>query len=278
MGGIMSLSREERRRYARHLILPEMGVSGQLKLRAASVLCLGAGGLGSPVAMYLAAAGIGRLGIVDADVVDCSNLQRQILHGTGDIGRAKTDSAGDTLRRLNPHVEVVLHAVRLRRDNARQVLAPYDVVVDATDSYATRDLINDASVLLKKPNIYGAVGGFHGQASLFAPHRGGPCYRCLYPEPPPAQEASGSAAGGILGVLPGIVGCIQAAETIKWLLGQGTSLMGRLLVVDALEMRFREIKVRRDPACPVCGGRPTVAIQSDINDGAPGQGTRPTIL
>ena len=196
----MPLSDEEMRRYARHLILPEVGLAGQDKLRAASVLCVGAGGLGSPVALYLAAAGVGRLEIVDADAVDCSNLQRQILHGTGDLGRAKTDSAADALRRLNPHVDVVLHAVRLRQDNALSLLERCDLVVGAADNLATRYLINDAAVRLGKPNVYGAVGRFDGQASLFAPHRGGPCYRCLYPEPPSPEPEPGAASDGVLGV------------------------------------------------------------------------------
>lgn len=259
----MPLSHDEIRRYARHLILPEVGLAGQNKLRAARVVCVGAGGLGSPTVMYLAAAGVGRLGVVDHDVVDCSNLQRQILHGTGDVGRAKTDSAGDAIRRLNPHVEVVLHAVRLKRENALQVLGGYDIVVDGTDNFATRYLTNDACVLLKKPNIYGSIYRFDGQASVFAPHAGGPCYRCLYPEPPPPGMVPNCAEGGVLGVLPGIVGCIQAAETLKWILGRGTSLLGRLLLVNALDMRFRELKLRRDPACPVCGDNPTITALID---------------
>ncbi|HOB98803.1 MAG TPA: molybdopterin-synthase adenylyltransferase MoeB [Verrucomicrobiota bacterium] len=252
----MPLSDEEMRRYARHLILPEIGLAGQHKLRAGSVLCVGAGGLGSPVALYLAAAGIGRLGIVDADVVDCSNLQRQILHGTGDLGRAKTDSAANALRRLNPHVDVVLHAVRLTRDNAPHLLEGWDVVVGATDNLDARYWINEAAVRLGKPNVYGAIGRFDGQASVFAPHRRGPCYRCLYPEPSAPGHESEAASNGVLGVVPGIVGCIQATEALKWILGIGSSLLGRLLVLNALEMRFREVQIRRDPACPVCGKRP----------------------
>lgn len=261
----MSLSNDEIRRYARHLILPEVGLSGQQKLRAARVVCVGAGGLGSPVAMYLAAAGIGRLGIVDHDVVDSSNLQRQILHGTGDVGRAKTDSAGDRLRGLNPHVQIVLHPVRLSRDNALQLLGEYDLVVDGTDNFATRYLTNDACVLLRKPNIYGSIYRFEGQASVFAPHGGGPCYRCLYPEPPPPELVPSCAEGGVLGVLPGIIGCIQATETLKWILGRGASLLGRLLLVNALDMKFRELKLRRDPACPVCGERPTITELIDYD-------------
>jgi adenylyltransferase/sulfurtransferase len=259
----MPLSNDEIRRYARHLMLPEVGLAGQNKLRAARVVCVGAGGLGSPVAMYLAAAGVGRLGIVDHDVVDLSNLQRQILHGTGDVGRAKTESAGEALRRLNPCVELVLHPVRLNRDNAMQLLGDYDVVVDGTDNFATRYLTNDACVLLRKPNIYGSVYRFDGQASVFAPQCGGPCYRCLYPEPPPPDLAPSCAEGGVLGVLPGVIGCIQATEALKWILGRGTSLLGRLLVLNALDMRFRELKVRRDPACPVCGEHPTITELSD---------------
>jgi adenylyltransferase/sulfurtransferase len=259
----MPLSHDEIRRYARHLLLPEVGLAGQHKLRAARVVCVGAGGLGSPVAIYLAAAGIGRLGIVDHDRVELTNLQRQILHGTGDVGRAKTESAGDTLRRLNPHVELVLHPVRLNRENARQLLGDYDLVVDGTDNFATRYLTNDACVLLKKPNIYGSIYRFDGQASVFAPHQGGPCYRCLYPEPPPPELVPSCAEGGVLGVLPGIVGCIQATETLKWILGRGTSLLGRLLLVNALDMKFRELRVRRDPACPVCGDQPTIRELTD---------------
>ncbi len=253
----MELSNDEVRRYSRHLILPEVGMAGQKRIRSARVLCVGAGGLGSPIAMYLAAAGVGTLGIVDFDAVDSSNLQRQLLHGTEDVGRPKTESARDTLRRLNPNVEVILHDVRLGRDNALDILSPYDIVVDGTDNFPTRYLTNDACVLLKKPNIYGSIFRFEGQASVFAPHLGGPCYRCLFPEPPPPGTVPSCAEGGVLGVLPGIIGCIQATEILKLVLQQGTSLMGRLLLFNALDMKFRELKLRRDPQCPICGDHPT---------------------
>jgi len=256
--GFMELSADELRRYSRHLTLPEVGLEGQTKIRTSSVLCIGAGGLGSPIALYLAAAGIGKLGIVDFDAVDLSNLQRQILHGTGDIGRAKTTSAQETLRGLNPHVEVVLHEARLTGQNALQIIGPYDFVVDGTDNFPTRYLTNDACVLLKKPNVYGSIFRFEGQASVFAPHLGGPCYRCLYPQPPPPGLAPSCAEGGVLGVLPGIIGVIQATEIIKLALGVGTTLLNRLLLYNALEMKFRELKLRRDPECPLCGEHPTI--------------------
>lgn len=249
----MPLSHDELRRYARHLNLPEVGLAGQERLRAARVLCIGAGGLGSPIALYLAAAGIGRLGIVDFDVVEFSNLQRQIIHGTKDVGRPKTTSARDAIHRINPHVEVVLHEARLTSANALRVIQGYDVVVDGTDNFPTRYLTNDACVLLGRPNVYGSISRFEGQASVFDPARGGPCYRCLFPEPPPPGTVPSCAEGGVLGVLPGIIGCIQATEIIKLILGQGTSLLGRLLLFNALDMRFREIRLRRDPACPLCG-------------------------
>ena len=255
---VMQLSDEELRRYARHLILPEVGVAGQQKLRSASVLCIGAGGLGSPIALYLAAAGIGKLGIVDFDTVEFSNLQRQILHGTPDVGRPKTESAKDALQRLNPEVEIVLHQARLTSENAFEIIAPYDLVVDGTDNFPTRYLTNDACVLLKKPNVYGSVFRFEGQASVFAPHLGGPCYRCLYPEPPPPGSVPSCAEGGVLGVLPGLIGLIQATELIKLAIGQGAPLIGRLLLFNALEMKFRELNLRRDPECPVCGEKPTI--------------------
>jgi sulfur-carrier protein adenylyltransferase/sulfurtransferase len=254
----MEFDSDELRRYSRHLSLPEVGLEGQTKIRAASVLCIGAGGLGSPVAMYLAAAGVGKLGIVDFDAVDLSNLQRQILHGTPDVARPKTQSAADALRRLNPKVQVVLHDARLASENALDIVRPYDIVVDGTDNFPTRYLANDACVLLRKPNVYGSVYRFEGQASLFAPHLGGPCYRCLYPEPPPPGTVPSCAEGGVLGVLPGIIGLIQATETLKLILGRGTSLLNRLLLFDALGMRFREVKLRRDPQCPVCGEKPTI--------------------
>lgn len=261
----MDLSKDEIRRYSRHLLLPEVGLAGQKKLRAARVLCIGAGGLGSPVAMYLAAAGVGRLGLVDFDVVEFSNLQRQLLHGTPDVGRPKTESARATLTRLNPEVEVVRHDLRLTRANALEVLRGYDIVVDGTDNFATRYLTNDACVLLRKPNVYGSIFRWEGQASVFAPHLGGPCYRCLYPEPPPPGMVPSCAEGGVLGVLPGIVGCLQATEVLKLILGRGTTLLGRLLLINALESQFKELKVRRDPACPVCGENPTVTELIDYD-------------
>jgi sulfur-carrier protein adenylyltransferase/sulfurtransferase len=259
----MELNSDEIRRYSRHLSLPEVGLEGQRKIRAASVLCIGAGGLGSPVAMYLAAAGVGRLGIVDFDSVDLSNLQRQILHGSPDVGRPKTQSAAAVLNRLNPNVEVVLYETRLTSENALEIVRPYDIVVDGTDNFPTRYLANDACVLLRKPNVYGSIFRFEGQASLFAPHLGGPCYRCLYPEPPPPGTVPSCAEGGVLGVLPGVIGVIQATETLKLLLGKGTSLLNRLLLFDALQMQFRELKLRRDPQCPLCGDRPTITQLMD---------------
>ncbi len=254
----MELNSDELRRYARHLSLPEVGLEGQKKISSASVLCLGAGGLGSPIAMYLAAAGIGKLGIVDFDSVELSNLQRQILHGTPDVGRPKTQSAREAIHHLNPGVEVVLHDTRLTRENALKIIRPYDLVADGTDNFPTRYLTNDACVLLRKPNVYGSIFRFEGQASLFAPHLGGPCYRCLYPEPPPPGTVPSCAEGGVLGVLPGIIGLIQTSEILKLILGQGTSLLNRLLLFNALDMRFRELKLRRDPLCPLCGTRPTI--------------------
>jgi adenylyltransferase/sulfurtransferase len=254
----MQLDNDEIRRYSRHLILPEVGLAGQKKICSTSVVCIGAGGLGSPIAMYLAAAGIGKIGIVDFDEVDFSNLQRQIIHGTADVGRPKAESARDTIKRINPNVEVVLHNTRLTSENALDILAPYDIVVDGTDNFPTRYLTNDACVLLKKPNIYGSIFRFEGQASVFAPHLGGPCYRCLYPEPPPPGMVPSCAEGGVLGVLPGIIGCIQATEILKLALGKGSSLIGRLLLFNALEMKFRELRLRRDPECPLCGENPTI--------------------
>jgi sulfur-carrier protein adenylyltransferase/sulfurtransferase len=259
----MQLSDQELRRYSRHVILPEVGLDGQKKICAARVLCIGAGGLGSPIALYLAAAGVGTIGLVDFDTVELSNLQRQVLHGTTDVGRLKSDSARDTILRLNPHVDVRLHPVRLTRANALEVLAPYDIVVDGTDNFPTRYLTNDACVLLGKPNVYGSVFRFEGQASVFAPHLGGPCYRCLFPEPPPPGTVPSCAEGGVLGVLPGLIGCLQATEILKLVLGQGTSLLGRLLLYNALDMRFREIKVRRDPLCPLCGEHRTITTLVD---------------
>ncbi|OLC47539.1 MAG: molybdenum cofactor biosynthesis protein MoeB [Acidobacteria bacterium 13_1_40CM_65_14] len=251
------LTNDEIKRYSRHLIMPEVGVEGQRKLKAAKVLCIGAGGLGSPVAMYLTAAGVGTLGIVDFDVVDFSNLQRQILHGTPDVGRSKLASAKDRLQALNPNVDVVAHETAISSENALKLFEPYDVIVDGTDNFPTRYLVNDASVLTGKPNAYGSIFRFEGQASVFAT-KDGPCYRCLYPEPPPPGLVPSCAEGGVLGVLPGIIGVIQATETIKLILGVGEPLIGRFLIVDALRMRFRELKLRKDPDCPVCGTHPTV--------------------
>ena len=254
----MELNNDEIRRYSRHLILPEVGMAGQKKICSTSVLCIGAGGLGSPIALYLAAAGIGKIGIVDFDSVDFSNLQRQIIHGTDDVGRPKAESAKDSISRINPNVEVILHNTRLTSENALQIIGAYDIVVDGTDNFPTRYLTNDACVLLKKANVYGSIFRFEGQASVFAPHLGGPCYRCLYPEPPPPGMVPSCAEGGVLGVLPGIVGCIQATEILKLALGKGTSLVGRLLLFNALDMKFRELKLRRDPQCPLCGEKPTI--------------------
>jgi adenylyltransferase/sulfurtransferase len=254
----MELNNDEIRRYSRHLILPEVGLAGQKKIKAASVLCIGAGGLGSPIAMYLAAAGIGKLGLVDFDTVDYSNLQRQILHTDADVGRPKTESAKETIHGINPNVEVVLHNTRITSENALDLIRPYDIVVDGTDNFPTRYLTNDACVLLKKPNVYGSIFRFEGQASVFAPHLGGPCYRCLYPEPPPPGMVPSCAEGGVLGVLPGIIGCLQAAEILKLAIGRGSSLVGRLLLFNALDLKFRELKLRRDPQCPLCGEHPTI--------------------
>jgi len=254
----MQLSNDEIRRYSRHLILPEVGLSGQKKICSTSVLCIGAGGLGSPIAMYLAAAGIGKLGIVDFDTVDFSNLQRQILHTDADVGRPKSLSAKETINGINPGVEVIVHNTRLTSENATEIIKHYDIVVDGTDNFPTRYLTNDACVLLKKPNVYGSIFRFEGQASVFAPHLGGPCYRCLYPEPPPPGMVPSCAEGGVLGVLPGIIGCIQATEILKLALRKGSSLIGRLLLFNALDMTFRELKLRRDTQCPLCGDNPSI--------------------
>lgn len=260
------LSSAEKSRYARHISIPDVGGEGQKRLKAARVLCIGAGGLGSPVAMYLVAAGVGRLGLVDPDVVDFSNLQRQILHGTSDVGRSKLDSAADTLREINPEVQIDRFPVKFTKDNAREIAAPYDVIVDGTDNFQTRYLSNDLAVLTGKPNVYGSIFRFEGQVSVFAPHLGGPCYRCLFPEPPDPGTVPSCAEGGVLGVLPGIVGCLQANEAIKLILGIGEPLTGRLLHFDALKMRFREFQLRRDPQCPVCGENPTVTELIDYDD------------
>jgi adenylyltransferase/sulfurtransferase len=251
------LTTDDLSRYSRHLILPEVGMEGQRRLKAARVLCVGTGGLGSPLAFYLAAAGIGTLGLVDFDVVDASNLQRQIIHSTKDIGRKKLDSAEEKLTALNPSVNVVKHKTMLTSANALEILKDYDIVADGTDNFPTRYLVNDACVLLGKPNVYGSIFRFEGQASVFATEQG-PCYRCLYPEPPPPGLVPSCAEGGVLGILPGLVGVIQATEAIKLILGKGESLIGRLLLVDALNMRFRELKLRKNPECPVCGENPTV--------------------
>ncbi len=251
------LTTDDLSRYSRHLILPEVGMEGQQKLKAARVLCVGTGGLGSPLAFYLAAAGIGTLGLVDFDVVDASNLQRQIIHSTKDIGRKKLDSAEEKLKALNPALNVVKHETMLTSANALEILKDYDIVADGTDNFPTRYLVNDACVLLGKPNVYGSIFRFEGQASVFATEAG-PCYRCLYPEPPPPGLVPSCAEGGVLGILPGLVGVIQATEAIKLILGKGDSLVGRLLLVDALNMRFRELKLRKNPECPVCGANPTV--------------------
>jgi molybdopterin/thiamine biosynthesis adenylyltransferase/rhodanese-related sulfurtransferase/molybdopterin converting factor small subunit len=252
-----TLSAQEIKRYSRHLIMPEVGVDGQRKLKAGSVLCIGAGGLGSPAAMYLAAAGVGTIGVVDCDVVDYSNLQRQLLHGTADVGRPKLQSAKDRLQALNSEVKIETYETTLTSQNALELFEPYDVILDGTDNFPTRYLVNDACVLLKKPNAYGSIFRFEGQASVFGLPEG-PCYRCLYPEPPPPGLVPSCAEGGVLGVLPGIIGTIQATETIKLLLGVGEPLIGRFLIFDALRMKFRELKLRKDPDCPVCGTHPTV--------------------
>jgi adenylyltransferase/sulfurtransferase len=253
-----ALSNDEVLRYSRHLIMPEVGMEGQLKLKQAKVLCIGAGGLGSPLALYLAAAGVGMLGIVDFDVVDMTNLQRQVIHGTADVGRKKLDSAADRIAAINPYVDVRKFETRLTSANALQLFRDFDIIVDGTDNFPTRYLVNDACVLSGKPNVYGSIFRFEGQASVFATQNG-PCYRCLYPEPPPPPGLVPSCAeGGVLGILPGLVGVIQATETIKLILGSGEPLIGRLLLVDALAMRFRELKLRKDPDCPICGDHPTV--------------------
>ena len=251
------LNNDEVARYSRHLIMPEVGMDGQLKLKSASVLCIGAGGLGSPVAMYLGAAGVGRIGIVDFDVVDYSNLQRQVIHGTPDVGRSKLDSARDRLNAINPEVTVETHDVALSSENALELLANYDVIVDGTDNFPTRYLVNDACVILGKPNVYGSIFRFEGQASVFAT-KDGPCYRCLYPEPPPPGLVPSCAEGGVLGILPGVVGTIQATEAVKLIIGVGEPLINRFMIYDALRMKFRELKLRKDPDCPVCGETPTV--------------------
>jgi molybdopterin/thiamine biosynthesis adenylyltransferase/rhodanese-related sulfurtransferase len=253
----VTLSKDEILRYSRHLIMPEVGMEGQLKLKNASVLLVGAGGLGAPLGMYLAAAGIGRIGMVDFDVVDFTNLQRQVIHGTKDVGRKKLDSAFETMADINPFVTLVRHETALSSENALEIFKDYDIVVDGTDNFPTRYLVNDACVLLNKPNVYGSIFRFEGQATVFATE-GGPCYRCLYPEPPPPGLVPSCAEGGVLGILPGVIGLIQATETVKLILGIGQTLAGRLLLYDALGMKFRELKLRRNPDCPVCGDHRTV--------------------
>jgi adenylyltransferase/sulfurtransferase len=259
------LTREELQRYSRHLIMPEVGLDGQKKLKAARVLCVGAGGLGSPLALYLAAAGVGTLGLVDFDVVDVSNLQRQILYGTKDVGRPKLESAAERLKDVNPNVKVVPHEVCLSSDNALDLFRDYDVIADGTDNFPTRYLVNDACVLLGKPNAYASIFRFEGQASVFWAAKG-PCYRCLYQDPPPPGLVPSCAEGGVLGILPGLLGVIQATETIKLILGAGESLIGRLLLVDALGMSFRQLKLRKNPDCVVCGPNPTVTRLIDYEE------------
>ncbi len=254
----IELSNDEIARYSRHLIMPEVTLEGQKRLKAASILCIGAGGLGSPIALYLAAVGIGRIGLVDFDTVDFSNLQRQILHGTRDVGRKKIKRARYTITDINPNVQIHLHDCLFTSENAERLVAPYDLVIDGTDNFPTRYLSNDICVFQKKPNIYGSIFRFDGQCTVFAPHLGGPCYRCLYPEPPPPGMVPSCAEGGVLGVLPGIIGVMQAIEAIKLIIGIGEPLLGRLVHFDALKMKFREFKIRKDPKCPVCGDHPTV--------------------
>lgn len=253
----VELSNEEVQRYSRHLIMPEVGMSGQKKLKAASVLLIGAGGLGSPLAMYLAAAGIGRIGLVDYDVVDYTNLQRQIIHGSKDVGRPKLESAKARILDINPHVQVDTYEVPLTSENALELFKPYDVIIDGTDNFPTRYLTNDACVLLGKPNVYGSIFRFEGQASVFYAEEG-PCYRCLFPEPPPPGLVPSCAEGGVLGVLPGTIGAIQATEAIKLILGNGEPLIGRLLLYDALNMSFEQVRLRKNPNCPVCSENPTL--------------------
>jgi adenylyltransferase/sulfurtransferase len=261
----LTLSNEEIARYSRHLIMPEVGMVGQRKIKQGSVLLIGTGGLGSPLALYLAAAGVGHIGLVDFDVVDSSNLQRQIVHGTSTVGMPKTESARRRLADLNPLVEVTTYETQITSQNALDLMRPYDVIIDGTDNFPTRYLTNDAAVMLGKPNIYGSIFRFEGQATVFYPKEGGPCYRCLYPEPPPPGLVPSCAEGGVLGVLPGVIGTIQATEAIKLLAGIGEPLIGRLMLYDALSMRFRELKLRRNPACPVCGEHPTVTELIDYD-------------
>ena len=261
----ITLSNDEILRYSRHLIMPEVGMEGQQKLKAARVLCIGVGGLGSPLALYLAAAGVGTLGIVDFDVVDYTNLQRQIIHTTADVGRKKLDSATEKLKAINPFLNIRTFETKLTSENALEILADFDIIADGTDNFPTRYLVNDACVLTGKPNVYGSIFRFEGQASVFATKKG-PCYRCLYPAPPPPGLVPSCAEGGVLGILPGLVGVIQATEVIKLILGKGEPLIGRLLLIDALGMKFRELKLRKNPDCPVCGTHPTVSRLIDYNE------------
>ena len=260
-----TLTNDEILRYSRHLIMPEVGMEGQKKLKAARVLCIGAGGLGSPLALYLAAAGVGTLGIVDFDVVDYTNLQRQIIHSTADVGRKKLDSAAEKLKAINPFLNIRKFETRLSSDNALELFRDFEIIADGTDNFPTRYLVNDACVLTGKPNVYGSIFRFEGQASVFA-MKEGPCYRCLYPEPPPPGLVPSCAEGGVLGILPGLVGVIQATEAIKLILGKGDPLIGRLLLVDALGMKFRELKLRKNPDCPVCGKHPSITKLIDYNE------------
>lgn len=279
MSDLPELNNEEIGRYSRHLILPNVGMEGQRKLKGSSVLCVGTGGLGSPLALYLAAAGVGRIGLVDFDVVDASNLQRQIIHGTSWIGKSKVESAKARIHDLNPNVQVDVYEEPLSSDNALRILEPYDVVVDGTDNFPTRYLVNDACVLLGKPNVYGSIFRFEGQASVFN-HEGGPCYRCLYEEPPPPGLVPSCAEGGVLGILPGLIGVVQATEIVKILLGIGETLSGRLMLYDALGMSFRTLKLRKNPNCVICGPNPTVTELIDYAQfcGVPSaaEGARPT--
>jgi molybdopterin/thiamine biosynthesis adenylyltransferase/rhodanese-related sulfurtransferase len=260
----MDLNKDEILRYSRHLILPEVGLEGQKKLKAAKVLMVGAGGLGAPLGLYLAASGIGRIGIVDFDVVDFTNLQRQVIHGTKDVGKKKLDSAAESMIDINPYLQIDKFDVALTSENALDIIKDYDMVIDGTDNFPTRYLVNDACVLLKKPNVYGSIFRFEGQATIFATE-GGPCYRCLYPEPPPPGLVPSCAEGGVLGILPGIIGLVQATEAVKLILGVGEPLVGRLMLYDALAMRFRELKLRRNPECPVCGDHPSIHALIDYH-------------
>src|SRR5881227_595878 len=260
-----TLSKDEILRYSRHLIIPEVGMEGQQKLKAAKVLLIGAGGLGAPLGLYLTAAGIGRIGLVDFDVVDFTNLQRQVIHGTSDVGRKKLDSAADRMHEINPFVQIDKHEVALSSENALDILKDYDIVADGTDNFPTRYLVNDACVLLGKPNVYGSIFRFEGQVTVFA-YEGGPCYRCLYPEPPPPGLVPSCAEGGVLGILPGTIGLMQATEAVKLILGIGEPLVGRLILYDALAMKFRELKLRRNPECPVCGDHPTITKLIDYQE------------